>query len=361
MSIFEAGAAFRTWAARNGLAPTIAAAQVTDIPVGDGYIGLLEDAFSGLDASLNRAVNARKVHAVAVNATDAKVLVYLSKGFTAKQTEQLPSVIDDYGIEYRHGVIGHVGGPPPAGVGSPSHYLHGGRIACGSSIGLGGSLGAGTLGSLVRIGGDLFGLSNNHVIGRCSYAEGGHPVLAPGNLDINPNFLIHPFSIGVYERCAPMVNGSPATVPVSGNLDAAVMRIVDDSKVSAMQGGVYPTPATVAPLADGMAVEKIGRTTGHTLGIVTGKVAGYQSVSYVVPELQQQFNVFFSEAWIVEGVGGAFSDRGDSGSLVVGTLPSGERASVGMVFAGDGTISLVVPLDLIMSAFGATIESMHGV
>lgn len=306
MSIFEAGAAFRTWAARRGLAPTVAAAQVTDIPVGDGYIGVVEDAFSGIDASLNRAVNMRRVHAVAVNATESKILVYLNKGFTAKQTERLPSAIDTYNVEYRHGVIGQVGGTLPAGVGAPSHYLHNGRIACGSSIGLGGGLGVGTLGALVRINGDLFGLSNNHVIGRCSYAEGGHPVLAPGNLDINPNFLIHPFSIGVYERCTTMVNGSPATVNVSGNLDAALMRIVDDSKVSAMQGSAYATPAEIAPLADGMAVQKVGRTTGHTHGLVTGKIAGYQSVSYVVPELQQQFNVFFSEAWIVEGIGGAF-------------------------------------------------------
>lgn len=361
MSIFDAGAAFRTWAARHGLAPSSAAAQVTDAPVGDGYIGLVEDAFAGLDAPLSRAVNARKVHAVAVNEVENKILVYLNRGFTSKQVERLPSAIDAYSVEYRHGVIGQVGGPPPAGVGSPSHYLHSGRITCGSSIGLGGSMAAGTLGMLVRVNGDLFGLSNNHVIGRCSYAEGGHPVLAPGNLDINPNFLIHPFSVGVYERCAPMLNGSPATVNVSGNLDAALMRIVDDSKVSAMQGTSYATPSVIAPLIDGLGVQKVGRTTGHTHGVVTGKIAGYQSVSYVVPELQQQFNVFFSEAWIVEGVGGSFSSAGDSGSLVVGTLPSGEIVAVGLVFAGDGTISLVVPLDLIMTAFGATIDATHGV
>jgi len=226
---------------------------------------------------------------------------------------------------------------------------------------LGGGLGAGTLGALVRIGGDLFGLSNNHVIGRCNYAEGGHPVLSPGNIDINPNFLVHPFTVGVYEASAPMLNGSPATVQVAGNLDASVMRIVDDNKVTAMQGMSYPTPATVSGIADGMKVQKVGRTTGHTLGVVTGKIAGYQSVSYVVPELQQQFNVFFSEAWIVEGSGGPFSESGDSGSLVVGELPSGELTAVGLVFAGNGSITLVVPLNLIMAHFGATIESSLGV
>ena len=361
MSVFEAGAALRTWAARHGLAPTVAAAQVADLDLGNRYLGQLNEAFDRLDAPLSRAINARKVHAVAANETEEKVLVYLSKAFTAKQVGALPSIIGAYEVEYRQGVIGQVGGAPPSGLGSPSHYLHAGRIACGSSVGLGGGLSAGTLGALVRVNGDLFGLSNNHVIGRCSYAEGGHPVLAPGNLDINPNFLIHPFCIGLYESCAPMLNGSPATVPVSGNLDAALMRVVDDSKVSAMQGNAYPTPNSVSPLADGMSVQKVGRTTGHTRGVVTGKVAGFQSVSYAVPELQHQFNVFFSEAWVVEGIDGAFSDSGDSGSLVVGSLSSGELTSVGLVFAGNGSITLVVPLDLILAHFSATIETTLGV
>ncbi len=361
MSIFEAGAAFRTWAARQGLAPSIAAAQVADLPAGDRYVGEVSNAFADLDSTLTRAINARRIHAVAVNETDGIILAYLNKAFNAKQTIQLPATISGFGIEYRHGIIGQVGGLPPSGVGSPSHYLHNGRITCGSSVGLGGGLGAGTLGALVRIGGDLFGLSNNHVIGRCNYAEGGHPVLSPGNIDINPNFLVHPFTVGVYEASAPMLNGSPATVQVAGNLDASVMRIVDDNKVTAMQGMSYPTPATVSGIADGMKVQKVGRTTGHTLGVVTGKIAGYQSVSYVVPELQQQFNVFFSEAWIVEGSGGPFSESGDSGSLVVGELPSGELTAVGLVFAGNGSITLVVPLNLIMAHFGATIESSLGV
>lgn len=316
MSIFDAGAAFRTWAARQGLAPSVAAAQVTDLPAGDPYFSEVTEAFSGLEAPLARAINARRVHAVAVNEVESKVLVYLSKGFTAKQTAQLPSSIAGFNIEYRHGIIGQVGGLPPSGVGSPSHYLHNGRITCGSSIGLGGGLSAGTFGTLLKIGGDLYGLSNNHVIGRCSYAEGGHPVLTPGNIDINPNFLVHPFTIGVYESSAPMLNGSPATVAVSGNLDASLMRIVDDSKVSAMQGGSYPTPTTVTGIAVGMQVQKVGRTTGHTHGLVTGKIAGFQSVSYVVPELQQQFNVFFQRS--VDRRGGGWDVFGQRRLRVAG-------------------------------------------
>lgn len=361
MSIFEAGAAFRTWAARQGLASTSAAAQVAELDESGPYLEMVTHAFDDLEAATNRAINTRKIHSVAVNETDGKILVYLNKSFSPKQKEKLPESIDGYSIDYRQGIIGQIGGLPPSSVGSPSHYLHNGRITCGSSIGMGGGMGAGTFGALIRIDGDLFGLTNNHVIGRCSYAEGGHPVLSPGNLDINPNFLVHPFTIGVFERSAPMLNGSPATVPVSGNLDASIMRIVDETKVSAMQGTSYPTPSSVSPITDGMKVQKVGRTTGHTYGVVSGKIAGFQSVTYAVPELQQQFSVFFSEAWIVEGVDGPFSDGGDSGSLVVATLPSGEMTAIGLIFAGNGSISLVVPLDLIIARFGATIEAYHGV
>jgi hypothetical protein len=110
-----------------------------------------------------------------------------------------------------------------------------------------------------------------------------------------------------------------------------------------------------------MKVQKVGRTTGRTQGIVTGKIAGFQAIPYVVPELQQQFTVFFSEAWIVEGVAGEFSAGGDSGSLVVAEDENGQMVAVGLVFAGDGNISLIVPLDKIMSYFGAQIESSVGI
>lgn len=361
MSIFEAGAAFRTWSARQGLAPSTVAAQVAELSDCGDYVEQFSHAFSDLSPSSLRAINARKVHAVAVNQTTETLVVYLNKAFNEKQTKLMPSSVAGFNVSYRHGVIGQIGGVAPSGVGSPSHYLHNGRISCGSSIGMGGGLAAGTLGALVRVKGDLYGLSNNHVIGRCSYAEGGHPILAPGNIDINPNFLLHPFTVGVYECSAPLVTGSPATVYVDGNLDASLMRIVDETKVSAMQGNAYLTPAQVAPLVDGMEVKKVGRTTGQTTGVVAGKVAGYQAVSYTVPELQLQFHAFFNEAWIVEGTDGSFSEQGDSGSLVVASLEKGKQAAVGLVFAGGQNISFIVPLDLILNYFGATLETIHGV
>lgn len=366
MTIFAAATAVRAWSARHGLAPSRAAAQASD--AGDVNEELVEEfdavfeQVAGNSPALAKAVNARKVHCVAVNQSSDSILVYLSRGFTAKQLEKLPAEFDGHRVEYRHGVIGQVGGMPPSGIGSPNHYLHQGRVTCGSSTGLGGSMATGTLGALVRINGELFGLSNNHVIGRCSYGEAGHPVLCPGNLDISAHAQFDPFTIGRYHNCAQFTTGNPALVNVNGNLDAALMQIVADHSVSAMQGNAFQTPAAVADPADFMSVQKVGRTTGLTTGTVTGKVAGFQPVGYEVNDLGMQFTVYFSEAWIVEGAPGLpFSLSGDSGSLVVGTLPDGSRAAVGLVFAGDGTISLIVPLGPILATFNAVLDSTHGV
>lgn len=361
MSIFEAGAALRVWAARHNLSASAASAQVNDPSIPGGLLNEAEHLFGELEPPALRAMNSRKVHAVAVNETEGTILMYLQRTFTKKQLDALPTSFHGYAVEYRQGVVGQIGAPPPSGVGSPSHYFDAGRLSCGSSIGLGGSMTAGTLGLLCRVGGALHGLSNNHVIGRCSYAEIDHPVLAPANADINAACLFDPFTIGRYAGSAPLVFGSPGVTDPSSNLDAAMMRIEDEATVSAMQGHAFPTPSIVGTLSDNLLVRKVGRTTGLTTGRVTGKIAGFQPVSSTVPEMQQQFLLFFSEGWIVEGDAGAFSAGGDSGSLVVAQGESGELEAVGLLFAGDGTISLIAPLAPILAHFGATIESSLGI
>lgn len=52
--------------------------------------------------------------------------------------------------------------------------------------------------------------------------------------------------------------------------DSGLFKIRDEAAVSSMQGDVYDTPTEVRALTDDMAVEKVGRTTGHTTGKVVG-------------------------------------------------------------------------------------------
>jgi len=75
--------------------------------------------------------------------------------------------------------------------------------------------------------------------------------------------------------------------------------------------------------------------------------------------------VSFDPVFAVTGVGGAFSDSGDSGSLVT-TLIGGNRSAVGIVLAGmtdgsapGGKVSIVTPIQPILRALGVILVSGH--
>jgi hypothetical protein len=86
-----------------------------------------------------------------------------------------------------------------------------------------------------------------------------------------------------------------------------------------------PTGIVEAKLS--MPVEKFGRTTRHTKGMIEGIDATLQ-VGYGTGI------ALFEDQLIIRGNDGAFSDGGDSGSLIVESNPSEVRA-VALLFAGN--------------------------
>jgi hypothetical protein len=90
-----------------------------------------------------------------------------------------------------------------------------------------------------------------------------------------------------------------------------------------------------------MVVHKFGRTTGYRVGRVTS-VDTDISVDYGLGE------VTFHGQILVQGLGGqAFSDAGDSGSVVL------ERATgraVGLLFAGSPSHSAASHIDAVLTA-----------
>src|SRR5271156_3688862 len=126
-------------------------------------------------------------------------------GSTSKKLlASIPASVDDVAITYRQGVQTPIGGTPSVPFGAPPFVVRnspaGDRYTCGSSISVGNFRDAGTLGCLVRDGaGVLYGLSNNHVTGSCSFAGVGLPILAPGVYDVAPNSL-PPFTLGFHHR-----------------------------------------------------------------------------------------------------------------------------------------------------------------
>jgi hypothetical protein len=181
---------------------------------------------------------------------------------------------------------------------------------------------AGTLGAFVvlRTGGVVRVLSNNHVLADEDRGKKGDAILQPGAYD-----------------------GGRSPQDRIGGLDRAVKlkprgtnRV--DAALCAVDGAVAYDPRTLrgvgtlsglakAPAEETASVEKLGRTTGHTRGRVTAFELDNVVVGYEVGSLR------FDDQIEVEGTGaGSFSQGGDSGSLV---FTAEDKGAFGLLFAGS--------------------------
>lgn len=158
-------------------------------------------------------LRARGINYIGFNESDNTITAYLKKVApnSKKFLENLPENVCGYPIKYKQGNIEQIGVSSTSPHSSPwtiyrsssgkEHY------SCGSSISVGNYHDAGTLGCLVRDSeGNLFGLSNNHVVGSCNHAPVGLPILAPGVADVSA-YGRDPFSIGHLYKTLPMKPG----------------------------------------------------------------------------------------------------------------------------------------------------------
>lgn len=180
---------------------------------------------------------------------------------------------------------------------------------------------AGTLGGFVvlRKGGQVRALSNNHVLADEDRGKKGDAILQPGAYD-----------------------GGRAPQDRIGSLDRAVKlkpRSVNraDAALAAVDAKIEYDPRTLTgvgtlhgvarvPVEETGLVEKLGRTTGHTRGRVTAFELDNVVVAY------DTGNFRFDDQIEVEGTDASFSQGGDSGSLV---FSADERGAVGLLFAGS--------------------------
>jgi hypothetical protein len=212
---------------------------------------------------------------------------------------------------------------------------------------------AGTLGGFVRRPGadGLLVLSNNHVLADSDAASEGDPVLQPGVAD----------------------GGTPedriGTLTAFVRLSADPGNLVD-AAVAALAPGVqgdpsdYPGGALLAEVAapddvdPDELVEKLGRTTGHTRGRITAVEVDGVGVQY-----DDGVHTFDDQVEI-EGLTGAFSAGGDSGSVI---WRSRDRAPLGLLFAGSteggtagGGVTFANPLATVLRELGVEWVSSAG-
>lgn len=309
------------------------------------------------------------ITAIGQNEKRNTIYIYTNGVVPKKDRAAMPQTVDDFLVEYLQARNVLVGGSPDDSAADPMAWRNGGVHRCGSSISIGNDRMAGTLGCLVRgEDGKLYGLSNNHVTGGCNNSRPGLPIVGPGILDVmagSPD----PITVGFHSRALRMHQGEPDIVQHTKNTDAALFEILDESRVSSSQAGQYDTPSLVVDIDVDMEVEKVGRTTGHTTGVVESLVVGpfpvaYRSKTYHSPDEQTEFvgTVYFEPVLKVAGDRGPFSSNGDSGSLVVTTLADGQRAAVGLVFAGNKQgESWILPLRPILEGLGVSLVSNHNI
>ena len=201
---------------------------------------------------------------------------------------------------------------------------------------------SGTLGCLVRRDGAFFILSANHVLDKSGQGAAGDPVVQPGLVDTH-------CTVGT--RVANLFQAAPVQ---TSNVDAALAQIVsgavDTSGAILDLGPAGPTTISPAPpsstladpsavLSGGGRVAKSGRSTGLTcaslLSINTDVSVDYSN-SCNGPAA---FTVIFHNQLLVDG--GAFSEAGDSGSLIV---TSDAARPLGLLYAGNSSGTVANPI-----------------
>lgn len=210
---------------------------------------------------------------------------------------------------------------------------------CGVSVGHF-SITAGTLGCLVRRRdqsiNDRFILSNNHVLANSNIASPGDAILEPGPLDGgNP-----------MDPIAELTDFEPIDFLGANSMDAAIARVLNqgdvDPEILGNIGRVSQPPVQAALY---QSVRKHGRTTLHTIGIIMDLAA----------DVNVRFGTriaAFEDQIAISGVGGAFSDRGDSGSCIVDAV---NRNPVALLYAGGLGTTFANPIIPVLDRFDVDI------
>jgi hypothetical protein len=180
---------------------------------------------------------------------------------------------------------------------------------------------AGTLGAfvMVRRGGQVRVLSNNHVLADENRARAGDAIIQPGAFDGGKTSADRIGSLGTYVRLRKnRVNLVDAAL---ASLDPGI-----DYEPTTLTGRGALAGVATDPVDVGEVVEKLGRTTGRTRGRITAFELDNVVVAYDTGNLR------FDDQIEIEGAGAeAFSDGGDSGSLI---FSARELRAVALLFAG---------------------------
>ena len=214
---------------------------------------------------------------------------------------------------------------------------------------------SGTLGALVEDNSNQYILSNNHVLAGTNVGLQGELIIQPGLIDQNPVcYKDTADAVGYLSDFVSIKFKKGASVPLN-QVDAAIA-VVEAGKVEP-NGAILDIgliSANTVSAFVGQAVQKSGRTTGHTFGTVSVIDADVDvSYSRGCGGGGTQTARFTGQIVITPG---SFSAGGDSGSLIVeanaADANSGLPRAVGLLFAGSSTDTIANPIDAVLGALG---------
>ena len=221
---------------------------------------------------------------------------------------------------------------------------------------------AGTAGARVtNQAGQLFILSNNHVLAASNNASIDDATLQPG-----------PFDGGVYPADSMASLADFQVIDFAGGdntMDAAIALTTADNFGNATptddgygvpsadlfgdanSDGVFDDKAALL----GLDVQKYGRTTKLTHGTVTG-INATITVCYEVIFIFCVLEANYVDQLLISDA--SFSGGGDSGSLIV--TDDANKNPVGLLFAGSETNTIANRIDLVLNRFGVQVDGSAG-
>ncbi len=205
---------------------------------------------------------------------------------------------------------------------------------------------AGTLGCfVVNAAGELLVLSNNHVLANENRAKNNDDILQPGSYDHGKE------PADRVARLTRFVRLSKTKANLVDCATAAVEAAIG-TRLS-VKGIGKVTSAFAGQIRDGIAVRKLGRTTGLTHGRISAFELDNVVVAYDLGNLQ-----FDDQIEIESTSAGLFSDGGDSGSLIV----TADKEGIALLFAGTDQggsnghgLTYANPLDTVLKTLGVTL------
>jgi hypothetical protein len=225
---------------------------------------------------------------------------------------------------------------------------------------------AGTIGARVRdAAGNVYLLSNNHVLANANNAQLDDSALQPGPIDGGSDPADR---IGGLTAFEPLQLGfmGYGTDPPTNYIDAAIARsstsLLSNSTPTDDGYGVPSGTIVGDGNGDGVidnesqllgrAVQKYGRTTKLTQG----------QVSEVNVTIDVCYDIFcFTAGRFLDQVGiccAGFSDGGDSGSLIV--TGDANKNPVALLFAGGDNRTFANRIDVVLNRFNVTIDATAG-